>query len=710
MVRAGADRADASARLGLRSEASARFERGVDPYGIDTAIARFVELLGETCPDLVVARRRRRRPGRVAAAGRALVRRCASARSTASSARRSPPTTCRRCSTRSGSPSTGDGRRARRRASRRGGPTAPRRSTSSRRSPASTATTASASGCRRRRVHGRLSRAPAAPPPAAPGAARARASPRRCRTRSWRPTTLAPGRARRRRPADHQPARRRGERAAARRCGPGLLRAVAFNESHRRTGVALFEIGHVYPPGPGELPDEYEALGVVLAGAGGAGGGRGVAGDRRGDGHRRPHRPGPRAGRAAPDPVGDAGRRARRRSARSARSRRTCSRRSAIAERVAVLELDLRHVLDREPKPAAVEADEPAPVERPRPGLRAARRRAGRAAGQGDPPGRRRAARRPRAVRRLPRRRRRRRAAQPGLPPAPAGARPQPHRRRRRRGPRSGSRPRRPSSAPSCAADPSPSTSASARRAPPRRRRAGMGVGRRADGACRRCCSGRWPSPCARAATTRRESISGPAEELPAVVAAAEDLLGTVPAAGVDRRPSCGAAYGEVTRRVHRAAATSWTSPPRFDRLPDAEARLLGRTLGAIQAQLSPTEVGGARDGDDRAADIVFALAAGPGDGRRPWTPTGRDRDRALAILPFSRPGPDRLRRHGRPRSPAGDLDRAGRSGSTPRCPTPALPSSSARSPTRSANASRPTTRSRHRVPRRLRTAAANTG
>ena len=48
---------------------------------------------------------------------------------------------------------------------------------------------------------------------------------------------------------------------------PGLLRAIAFNESHRRTGVALFEIGHVYPPGPGELPDEYEALGVVLAGA-----------------------------------------------------------------------------------------------------------------------------------------------------------------------------------------------------------------------------------------------------------------------------------------------------------------------------------------------------------------------------------------------------------------------------------------------------------
>lgn len=35
-----------SKRLGLRSEASARFERGCDPEGIDRAAARFVELLG----------------------------------------------------------------------------------------------------------------------------------------------------------------------------------------------------------------------------------------------------------------------------------------------------------------------------------------------------------------------------------------------------------------------------------------------------------------------------------------------------------------------------------------------------------------------------------------------------------------------------------------------------------------------------------------
>ena len=48
---------------------------------------------------------------------------------------------------------------------------------------------------------------------------------------------------------------------------PGLLKAIAFNESHRRAGVGLFEIGHVYPPSTEVLPAEYEALGIVIAGA-----------------------------------------------------------------------------------------------------------------------------------------------------------------------------------------------------------------------------------------------------------------------------------------------------------------------------------------------------------------------------------------------------------------------------------------------------------
>jgi phenylalanyl-tRNA synthetase beta chain len=49
---------------------------------------------------------------------------------------------------------------------------------------------------------------------------------------------------------------------------PGLLRAVAYNASHRATGVALFEIGHVFlPPPAGQLlPDEREVIGAALAG------------------------------------------------------------------------------------------------------------------------------------------------------------------------------------------------------------------------------------------------------------------------------------------------------------------------------------------------------------------------------------------------------------------------------------------------------------
>ena len=43
-----------SKRLGLRSEASARFERGTDPEGIDASVARFAGILAQTCPDLKV--------------------------------------------------------------------------------------------------------------------------------------------------------------------------------------------------------------------------------------------------------------------------------------------------------------------------------------------------------------------------------------------------------------------------------------------------------------------------------------------------------------------------------------------------------------------------------------------------------------------------------------------------------------------------------
>ncbi len=48
-----------SKRLGLRTEASARFERGCDPEGIDRAVRRLCELLAPTAGD----RFRSRRPG-----------------------------------------------------------------------------------------------------------------------------------------------------------------------------------------------------------------------------------------------------------------------------------------------------------------------------------------------------------------------------------------------------------------------------------------------------------------------------------------------------------------------------------------------------------------------------------------------------------------------------------------------------------------------
>ncbi len=49
---------------------------------------------------------------------------------------------------------------------------------------------------------------------------------------------------------------------------PGLVQAVATNAARRSLGVRLFEIGHVFLPSAGDqlLPDEREHLGVALAG------------------------------------------------------------------------------------------------------------------------------------------------------------------------------------------------------------------------------------------------------------------------------------------------------------------------------------------------------------------------------------------------------------------------------------------------------------
>ncbi|MEP6661556.1 MAG: phenylalanine--tRNA ligase subunit beta [Acidimicrobiales bacterium] len=49
---------------------------------------------------------------------------------------------------------------------------------------------------------------------------------------------------------------------------PGLLKAIAYNASHRRLGARFFEIGHIYgvPDEPATLPDEREIIAIALAG------------------------------------------------------------------------------------------------------------------------------------------------------------------------------------------------------------------------------------------------------------------------------------------------------------------------------------------------------------------------------------------------------------------------------------------------------------
>ena len=132
---------------------------------------------------------------------------------------------------------------------------------------------------------------------------------------------------------------------------PGMLAAIAYNESHRNFGVALFEIGHVYPPGDGELPDEAEHLCVVLAGreapaavavwrelAAALGVGARLDQARPPAGMHATRSALLQAGR---DPMGAVG-----------EVDPAVLARFEVSERVAILELDLTDVLGREPKPA----------------------------------------------------------------------------------------------------------------------------------------------------------------------------------------------------------------------------------------------------------------------------------------------------------------------------------------------------------------------
>jgi phenylalanyl-tRNA synthetase beta chain len=252
-----------AAHLAVRSEASARFERGVDPYGIDVSIARFAELLRETCPDLVV------HPGLADARGSSLppAKRSVPVRisevnrilGTALVATDLPPLldpigytvtpgpdetmlTVALPSWRPDSDAEIDviEEVARHHGYEQIGKTVPKST-----------------------VHGRL-------------------SVRQTRRRALRDVLLGLGISEAMpnpflAPDDLTRADLSGlairianplvaeESVLRTSLRPGLLKAVAYNESHRRAGVALYEIGHVYPPGTGPLPDEYEALGIVLA-------------------------------------------------------------------------------------------------------------------------------------------------------------------------------------------------------------------------------------------------------------------------------------------------------------------------------------------------------------------------------------------------------------------------------------------------------------
>ena len=254
---------DTATRLGLRSEASARFERGVDPYGMPAAIARFVELLALSCPDLIVneglvdARSASLPPERAAVSCRvAKVNQVLGTNIAASTmvALLGPigfTTTLADDVLSVVVPSWRPDCRAeidiveeiaRHFGYANVGRTVPKSA-----------------------MHGRL-------------------SPIQVRRRALREVLLGLGiseampnpflspddlvaaglDSRAVRIVNPLAAEESVLRTSLR---PGLLKAVAFNESHRRAGVHLFEIGHVYPPGEGTLPNEFVALTVVLAGA-----------------------------------------------------------------------------------------------------------------------------------------------------------------------------------------------------------------------------------------------------------------------------------------------------------------------------------------------------------------------------------------------------------------------------------------------------------
>ncbi len=336
-----------SSRLGLRTEASARYERGCDPYIIDTAHARFAELLGETCPNLVVhaGKADERGPGlppqerstelRISEVNRVL--------GTELTADDLPPLLDPIGFTVSGS---GDTRTvaipswrpdsteeidvieevARHYGYERVGKTVPK----------STVHGALSVKQQRRRLLREvllgLGISEAMPNPFLAPDTLAKAGLDGPTISITNPLVVE-------------------ESVLRTSLRPGLLEAIAYNESHRATGVKLFEIGHVYPPGSGELPDEYEALCVVLAGeeapaamavwreiATALGVGARVDQGRVPAGLHATRSATLQAGK---DPTGAVG-----------EVDPAVLQRFEVTERVAILELNLDEVLGREPKPA----------------------------------------------------------------------------------------------------------------------------------------------------------------------------------------------------------------------------------------------------------------------------------------------------------------------------------------------------------------------
>jgi len=249
-------------RAGLRSEASARFERGMDPLGIDRGVARFAELLQLTCPDLVVHEgavdaRSPELPGTTTITVRPP--RVGALLGTAFDA-----ATIRSLIEPIGFACVADGDNlqvtvpswrpdctleidiveevARHYGYERLGKTVPKSTVPGGLSPMQQ---------RRRRLRDvllglGLSEAMPHPFLAADELSKAGLPPEAVRLAN--PLVV-------------------GDDVLRTSLRPGLLKAIAFNESHRRTGVALYEIGHVYPPSTDVLPAEFEALGIVMAGA-----------------------------------------------------------------------------------------------------------------------------------------------------------------------------------------------------------------------------------------------------------------------------------------------------------------------------------------------------------------------------------------------------------------------------------------------------------